>query len=192
VSASRKKLKKEKKTTEKIIKIKKETENHIRNLNNIHVNGDDIPEATETFEKLFSTFSIPSILQSNLLAYNFQEPTPIQMQAIPALLNVNLCCHYNTVRLCEIEFIFLLINKNREIMACAPTGSGKTIAFLLPILYHLKKPEKKGFRALILAPTRELVQQVSLITIDTEKLSTFPSMFSIPFQRSKSKPKNLI
>ena len=51
--------------------------------------------------------------------------------------------------------------QGREVLACAPTGSGKTAAFLLPILHCLKVPSKQGFRALILAPTRELMQQVS-------------------------------
>lgn len=48
-------------------------------------------------------------------------------------------------------------------MACAPTGSGKTLAFLFPTICHLsnlKEAEKQGIKALILAPTRELVQQV--------------------------------
>lgn len=44
-------------------------------------------------------------------------------------------------------------------LACAPTGSGKTAAFLLPILAHLKEPRKLGFRALVVSPTRELAQQ---------------------------------
>ena len=44
-------------------------------------------------------------------------------------------------------------------MACAPTGSGKTAAFLLPIIHHLKGPQNKGFRAVILNPTRELAKQ---------------------------------
>lgn len=44
-------------------------------------------------------------------------------------------------------------------MACAPTGSGKTAAFLVTIIRDLKKPKKKGFRALILCPTRELAKQ---------------------------------
>lgn len=44
-------------------------------------------------------------------------------------------------------------------MACAPTGSGKTAAFLLPIIYSLREPQKKGFRAVILSPTRELAKQ---------------------------------
>lgn len=44
-------------------------------------------------------------------------------------------------------------------LACAPTGSGKTAAFLLPMINHLKGPEKRGFRAIILNPTRELAKQ---------------------------------
>nr|XP_060613019.1 probable ATP-dependent RNA helicase DDX52 isoform X1 [Anolis sagrei ordinatus] len=71
----------------------------------------------------------------NLEAAGFQTPTPVQMQAIPAMLH------------------------RRELLTCAPTGSGKTLAFSLPILTHLKQPMNKGFRALILAPTRELASQ---------------------------------
>lgn len=44
-------------------------------------------------------------------------------------------------------------------MACAPTGSGKTAAFIVPIIRDLKKPKQKGFRAVILCPTRELAKQ---------------------------------
>lgn len=44
-------------------------------------------------------------------------------------------------------------------LACAPTGSGKTAAFLVPIIQQLKEPQKQGFRALILCPTRELASQ---------------------------------
>ena len=47
-------------------------------------------------------------------------------------------------------------------MACAPTGSGKTLAFVLPILHHLKSPRSDGVRALCLAPTRELAEQVKV------------------------------
>jgi ATP-dependent RNA helicase DDX52/ROK1 len=45
-------------------------------------------------------------------------------------------------------------------MAMAPTGSGKTMAFVLPILHDLKGPEKVGYRAVIISPTRELATQV--------------------------------
>ena len=47
-------------------------------------------------------------------------------------------------------------------MACAPTGSGKTAAFILPILHQLKEPRNGGIRALVLAPTRELAKQVRM------------------------------
>jgi ATP-dependent RNA helicase DDX52/ROK1 len=68
----------------------------------------------------------------------YNTPTAVQMQSIPIML------------------------KGRDLLSGAPTGSGKTLAYLLPILQDLKKPEKKtSYRALIIAPTRELVQQVS-------------------------------
>ena len=50
-------------------------------------------------------------------------------------------------------------------MACAPTGSGKTAAFIIPILHHLQRHSKQGFRALVLAPTRELAKQVYYYTL---------------------------
>ncbi|XP_065765769.1 probable ATP-dependent RNA helicase DDX52 isoform X2 [Muntiacus reevesi] len=50
--------------------------------------------------------------------------------------------------------------KGRELLASAPTGSGKTLAFSIPILMHLKQPTNKGFRALVISPTRELASQI--------------------------------
>ncbi|CAI2169203.1 8864_t:CDS:10 [Funneliformis geosporum] len=50
--------------------------------------------------------------------------------------------------------------EQENLMAMAPTGSGKTLAYILPILYNLKGPEKMGYRALIISPTRELAQQI--------------------------------
>lgn len=53
----------------------------------------------------------------------------------------------------------------REILACAPTGSGKTLSFLIPVVHHLlsqskaAKKTKSGFRVLILSPTKELAEQ---------------------------------
>jgi ATP-dependent RNA helicase DDX52/ROK1 len=45
------------------------------------------------------------------------------------------------------------------VLACAPTGSGKTAAFLIPIIHRLAGPRKLGFRAVIVSPTRELASQ---------------------------------
>uniref|UniRef100_G3UED3 Probable ATP-dependent RNA helicase DDX52 n=1 Tax=Loxodonta africana TaxID=9785 RepID=G3UED3_LOXAF len=50
--------------------------------------------------------------------------------------------------------------RGRELLASAPTGSGKTLAFSIPILMQLKQPTNKGFRALIISPTRELASQI--------------------------------
>ena len=72
---------------------------------------------------------------ANIKGKGYTTPTPIQMQAIPLML------------------------KKREILACAPTGSGKTAAFLVPIIHWLGSPQKKGFRAVIVSPTRELANQ---------------------------------
>lgn len=85
-------------------------------------------------------------LQANLLArvaeLGYETPTPIQAQAIPAVL------------------------AGRDVMAGAQTGTGKTAAFALPIIQTLSEAEtqdngKKSVRALVLTPTRELCQQVS-------------------------------
>jgi ATP-dependent RNA helicase RhlE len=67
----------------------------------------------------------------------FTEPTPIQEQAIPVVLN------------------------GGDVIGCAETGTGKTAAFLLPILQKLNVPKKRpGTSVLILAPTRELANQI--------------------------------
>jgi ATP-dependent RNA helicase RhlE len=66
----------------------------------------------------------------------FSEPTPIQKKAIPVVLD------------------------GGDVIACAETGTGKTAAFLLPILQNLEQfKHKKGTRVLILSPTRELANQ---------------------------------
>lgn len=54
--------------------------------------------------------------------------------------------------------IFFFLQK-RQVLGCAPTGSGKTAAFLIPVFHHLKGPMKKGFRCVIVCPTRELARQ---------------------------------
>ncbi|GJQ82801.1 hypothetical protein Trydic_g13504 [Trypoxylus dichotomus] len=114
-------------------KLHEERINQYRNENNISVVGRHIPEPIKCFNEL-STIS--SSLLDNVAKCGYTEPTPIQKQAIPIML------------------------ANRQMLACAPTGSGKTAAFLLPILHHLQAPQSKGFRALIICPTRELARQI--------------------------------
>ena len=87
-----------------------------------------------------STFSDlhlhPNIL-SGLKQAGYQSPTPIQSKAIPLLL------------------------KGKDVLGCAQTGTGKTAAFLLPILHKLQsQPVNKGIQALVVSPTRELAAQI--------------------------------
>lgn len=108
----------------------------IRKENRIAVLGKNIPAPISTFEELHTNYGMSERMVENLVNCNYAKPTAIQMQAIPIML------------------------KGRPLMACAPTGSGKTIAFLAPIINDLKSPKKVGFRAMVLAPTRELAQQI--------------------------------
>lgn len=85
---------------------------------------------------LMYRYSVKSYILENLKKCHYNQPTPVQMQSIPILMT------------------------GRDLLACAPTGSGKTISYVLPILYHLGTPSKRGCRALIIVPTRELADQV--------------------------------
>ena len=88
--------------------------------------------------KSFSELSISAPLKSNLKKHGFTEPTPVQALAIePALAG-------------------------RDLVATAQTGTGKTLAFVLPIIDLVAKlPSNSGVRAVILSPTRELAIQIA-------------------------------
>ncbi|MGX9461818.1 DEAD/DEAH box helicase [Shewanella sp. A14] len=97
----------------------------------------------------FTDLSLHSILTDRLAELNYQQPTPIQLQAIPIILS------------------------GKDVMAGAQTGTGKTAAFVLPILHHIlthtdnltvqpnaQQMHSPPITALVLVPTRELAQQV--------------------------------
>jgi ATP-dependent RNA helicase DDX52/ROK1 len=69
------------------------------------------------------------------------------------------------------------ILSDRDVIACAPTGTGKTLSFAIPIAAKLEKPSKVGYRALIISPTRELAQQIN---DQFERISKF-TKFKIHF-----------
>src|SRR5690625_4522323 len=90
---------------------------------------------------LFKELNLVEPIQKALESEGYTEPTPIQEQAIPQLL------------------------QGKDLLGCAQTGTGKTAAFALPILQNLasKKPlkkEKRQIKALVIAPTRELAIQI--------------------------------
>ena len=97
------------------------------------------PEATTTFNDL----GLQTLLLTAIHALGYQQPTPIQLVAIPAIL------------------------QGRDVVAGAETGSGKTAAFALPLLQRLSTTPNTAtrsmgnqVRALIIAPTRELAVQI--------------------------------
>ncbi|XP_068271692.1 probable ATP-dependent RNA helicase DDX52 isoform X1 [Nyctibius grandis] len=122
-------------TAEKLERLRKGKVNRFRNQHKISVQGTDLPDPIATFDQLQKEYKVHPKIMENIQAAGFQVPTPIQMQAIPVMLH------------------------GRELLASAPTGSGKTLAFCIPLLTHLKQPRNKGFRALIISPTRELASQ---------------------------------
>ncbi|CAL8118695.1 unnamed protein product [Orchesella dallaii] len=113
----------------------------------VEATGNDVPENISSFDDL--TFS--DIIQANIALARYSRPTPVQKHAIPIIMG------------------------GRDLMACAQTGSGKTAAFLVPMLNHIFqrgsdlfnfKPRTYTRRskqypvALVLAPTRELATQI--------------------------------
>ncbi len=87
----------------------------------------------------FTQFGLPSSLVRNVLKLGYKTPTPIQTQAIPAVL------------------------AGRDLVATAQTGTGKTAAFLLPVLQRLLERPRGTTGALVLTPTRELATQIELV-----------------------------
>jgi ATP-dependent RNA helicase RhlE len=84
----------------------------------------------------FSAFKLHPNLLQGIKDLGFSRPTPIQADAIPPGM------------------------QGRDLLACASTGSGKTAAFLLPILHKLIDQPRGTTRALVLTPTRELAAQI--------------------------------
>ena len=84
----------------------------------------------------FEDFSLDGRLNAAVKQVGYETPTPIQQQAIPPIL------------------------EGRDVMGLAQTGTGKTAAFALPILQRLTRGALRQTRALIVAPTRELAEQI--------------------------------
>jgi ATP-dependent RNA helicase RhlE len=84
----------------------------------------------------FSTLNLHAQIAAGIEAAGFTVPTPIQAQAIPPAL------------------------KKQDVMGLAQTGTGKTAAFVLPMLQHLIEGPRGNVRGLVIAPTRELAAQI--------------------------------
>jgi hypothetical protein len=108
----------------------------LRRSLDVRVQGDDPPRPVRSFQNVH----LPATVAKDVIKHGYSTPTPIQAQALPAAL------------------------MGRDVLGIAKTGSGKTAAFLLPMMVHVLDQdflaEKEGPIGLVLAPTRELCQQV--------------------------------
>lgn len=84
----------------------------------------------------FDSFQFDERISKNIIKLGYKTPTPIQAQSIPSIL------------------------AGKDVMGLAQTGTGKTAAFALPIIQHLLQSKPGKLRAVIIAPTRELAQQI--------------------------------
>lgn len=85
----------------------------------------------------FNAFKFHPQVEAGVGSAGYQTPTQIQAEAIPAVMQGN------------------------DVMGLAQTGTGKTAAFVLPILHRLMQGERRRVRALVIAPTRELAEQIN-------------------------------
>jgi len=90
----------------------------------------------------FEAFKLNTSIAASIKAMGYVEPTPIQVKALPPVL------------------------EGRDVMGQAQTGTGKTAVFVLPILQRLLNQKRGPVRALIVAPTRELAEQIHMAIID--------------------------
>ncbi|KAE8890859.1 DEAD-box ATP-dependent RNA helicase 57 [Phytophthora fragariae] len=141
----KKETKKEAKKAEKknVISAEQEGVQMLRRQLGIRVSGVSVPAPITAFADMrmdssASAQQMKRLLLKNIERSEYKEPTSVQMQAIPS---------------------FLL---RRDVLATAPTGSGKTAAFAIPILANLAAGSGtgSGIRSIVLAPTRDLAVQI--------------------------------
>lgn len=101
--------------------------------------GTDVPMPLvgSAWQNLKERWGVEDYLIDNLVRFGWKHPTAVQRGAMPVMLD------------------------NRDALVGAPTGSGKTLTYLLPLLHHLGAPAKKeGYRAVVVCPTNELATQI--------------------------------
>lgn len=101
----------------------------------------------------FEDFKLDAKIMDGLESMGYEKPTPIQSQAIPVILD------------------------KKDLIACAQTGTGKTAAYLLPIINNIIHSPKRHLNTVVIAPTRELAQQIDQ---QVEGFAYFTGVSSIP------------
>jgi ATP-dependent RNA helicase RhlE len=99
----------------------------------------------------FTNFPLRPELHKAIEALNFHQPTPVQKESIPMVL------------------------QGRDVLVSAQTGTGKTLAFVLPVLQRMLDNPIPGVTALVLLPTRELAAQVATVVKEVGRFTSFKS-----------------
>lgn len=116
------------------VKAKESSEARLRREHGISVDGN---AAGLGLVEAFDEAELPEVLLENLRTRGFEWPTPVQMQIIP------------------------IVQRGLSVLATSSTGSGKTAAFLIPLLADVARYHKvPGIKAVVMAPTRELCVQI--------------------------------
>ena len=100
----------------------------------IKAEGDNLPEMLDCFQKMKTKYGLAESFMQKVKKSGFTRPTPIQMQAIPIMF------------------------EKRDAIILAETGSGKSLAFITPLIHLHHKGD--GLKAIIVVPTRELAIQL--------------------------------
>lgn len=149
-----------------------ESENQ-QSVSNASSSGDNLKAGNQTPPTAtFDDFSLDTRVEKAIRRVGWQRPTPVQTAVIPNA------------------------TAGKDLLVCAPTGSGKTAAYGIPLAQYLCQTESnnKGARAFVLAPTRELVAQVASVLkslcryIDGVRVSTV--LGSMRYNKSKRKKKD--
>ena len=129
------------------------------------------PQPLTSFRKLRSKYGISKRLTANLEAQGYKEPTEVQLGSLPILLGSD---EHRGLGILEAEKRQMKRQPRADIdlFTIAPTGSGKTLAFMIHLIHELVKERqtltkslkeaqsKRGVRALVIAPTHELADQI--------------------------------
>lgn len=99
----------------------------------------------------FTNFALRQELMKAIEALNFHEATPVQKEAIPQVL------------------------EGHDVLVAAQTGTGKTLAFVLPTLHRMLEKPAPGVTGLVLLPTRELAAQVATVVKEVGRFTSFKS-----------------
>lgn len=129
----------------------------------IKIEGDRVPELQDSFDKLQKKYRLSKGFIQKVKSQGYTRPTPVQMQALPILFD------------------------KRDAIILAETGSGKSLAFIAPLIHMNKKGD--GLKAIIVVPTRELAIQLYKEFLVFSSADNFHPMPRVKFLRKALVPK---